>query len=132
MKLRECKMTFTSNILIFESGNHIRNKRVGSIYNSSMEQNDEKISNSMLSLAGILSKTEELYTIKEEGETVMCEAMREILEEAEQKGIQKERENLIMNCLKKGHTCEAISDFNDISLDEVKEVERKFLAMKDN
>lgn len=65
--------------------------------------------------------------MREEGETVMCEAMREMLEEAAQKEIEK----LIMNCLKKGHTCEAISDFNDIPLEEVKEVEKKFLAMQE-
>ena len=102
------------------------------IYNRTIGQSEQIISNSVLSLAGILSGTKGLYAMRGEGEVVMCEAMREMLEEAEQEGIQKERENLIMNCLKKGHTCEAISDFNDISLDEVKEVEKKFLAMKEN
>lgn len=97
------------------------------IYNRTIGQNHEKISNSILSLAGILSKTKGLYAMREEGETVMCEAMREMLEEAAQKEIEK----LIMNCLKKGHTCEAISDFNDIPLEEVKEVEKKFLAMQE-
>lgn len=68
------------------------------IYNRTIGQNHEKISNSILSLAGILSKTKGLYAMREEGETVMCEA---------------------------------ISDFNDIPLEEVKEVEKKFLAMQE-
>lgn len=54
------------------------------IYNRTIGQNHEKISNSILSLAGILSKTKGLYAMREEGETVMCEAMREMLEEATQ------------------------------------------------
>ena len=51
-------------------------------------------------------------------------------EEGKAEGREEEREKLIMNCLKKGYTSEAISDFNDIPLEEVKAVEKKFLAMQ--
>ena len=51
-------------------------------------------------------------------------------EEGKAEGREEEREKLIMNCLKKGYTSEVISDFSDIPLEEVKAVEKKFLAMQ--
>ena len=104
---------------------------LNAIYNKTIGQRKEKISNSILSLAGILLGTKGLYNMREEGETVMCEAMREMLEEGIQEGVQDAIEKLILKCLKKGHTCEEISDFNDIPLDEVKKVEEKYKTLKE-
>ena len=128
------------------------------IYNKTARTEDVKISNSILSLAGILSGTKGLYNMKKGGETSMCEAMREMIEEGIQEGIQEAvevavkeavqvavqeavqeavketvqgtREEIIFKCLKKGRTCEEISDFNDIPLGEVQAAEEKFLAMQ--
>ena len=58
-----------------------------------------------------------------EGLTTMCNLSYGIAEEAEQKG----REKLILQCLQSGKTCEQIAAFIGISLDEVRNVEKKFL-----
>lgn len=60
-----------------------------------------------------------------EGLTTMCNLSYGIAEEAEQKG----REKIILQCLQSGKTCEQIAAFIGISLDEVRDVEKKFLQV---
>lgn len=62
-----------------------------------------------------------------EGLTTMCNLSYGIAEEAEQKGREEGREKLILQCLQSGKTCEQIAAFIGISLDEVRDVEKKFL-----
>lgn len=67
----------------------------------------------------------------------MCNLSYGIAEEAEMKGREEGRkegrkegrENLVLQCLQTGKTCEQIADFIGISLDEVKEIEKKFLQL---
>jgi len=60
-----------------------------------------------------------------EGLTTMCNLSYGIAEEAKAES----REEIILNCLRSGKTCEQIADFNGIPLEEVQNVEKKFLQM---
>ena len=72
-----------------------------------------------------LNETEEV--------TNMCKAWDDLMNEGIEKGIEKGREEgregLVLQCLQSGKTCEQIADFIGISLDEVKEIEKKFLQL---
>lgn len=73
--------------------------------------------------------------------TNMCKAWDDLLNEGIEKGIEKgreegrekgrkeEREKLILQCLQSGKTCEQITDFIGISLDEVREIEKNYLQL---
>ena len=62
----------------------------------------------------------------------MCDALMELfkeeLEESRRQGI----EQIIGNALRKGHTPEQISDFNDISLEEVLAVQMAMIEEDKN
>ena len=59
----------------------------------------------------------------------MCEELRELikddLDEATRIGEERGRTEIILNSLRNGRTPEAIAEFLGISLEEVKEVEKK-------
>ena len=65
----------------------------------------------------------------------MCDALMELmkdeLEESKRQGIEQGIEQIIRNALRKGHTPEQISDFADVSLEEVLAVQQA-MAQEDN
>lgn len=73
----------------------------------------------------------EASTEMKEGLTTMCNLSYGIAEEAKKEGLEEGREEgreeMILKCLRAGKTCEQIAEFNEISLLEVQEVEKKYL-----
>lgn len=66
----------------------------------------------------------------------MCDALMELFkeefEERENIGLKHGIEQIIGNALRKGHTPEQISDFNDISLEEVLAVQMAMIEEDKN
>lgn len=88
------------------------------IYNKS-KLDTKEISNSILSLAGILAGTKKLYNLEKGGKTPMCNAIKEMA-----------LEEFTFRCLENGKSCEEIAEFANYPLEEVKAAKEKFLAMK--
>lgn len=78
-----------------------------SIYSKEVLGNNAEVSNSMLSLAGVLTGSQSMYTKYSKskgGKTVMCKAMKEMIDE----GRKAERIDAIINLINAGQTKEFI------------------------
>ena len=94
------------------------------VYYKEMDEDAFEVVTKFANLGELVKEKE--YEV-EGGKRDVCKAILDLMEDSREQGIEQGIELLIFKCLEKGRTCEEISEFSDIPLEDVKKAYEKFL-----
>ena len=123
------KLSKEQNLWLKHLTNRLKSDEVEPLIKEFRKHENEKLHKSVMDL--IIHANNEVFKEAKNMCDALMELMKEELEESRCIGLQQGMEQIIRNALRKGHTPEQISDFADVSLEEVLAVQQA-MAQEDN
>ena len=120
------KLSKEENLWLKHLTNKLKSNEVEDLIKEFKKHENERLHKSVMDL--IIHANNEVFREAKNMCDALMELFKEELEESRRQGI----EQIIGNALRKGHTPEQISDFNDISLEEVLAVQMAMIEEDKN